>query len=128
MVDKATFKRINPNWDNLSLPKGAGNEYDNVSGVLIPSGRGLRHGQDEYYSNNREEDTEKVKEERAQQRLNAQKNELSEEDFLLATPIVYGFALGDKEWGEWPYIWLKSRSDQGFDFYSGNGYRQSKRL
>jgi hypothetical protein len=56
--------------------------------------------QDEYYSNNREEDTDKVKEERALQRLNAQKNELSEDDFLLATPIVYGFALADKEWGE----------------------------
>ena len=41
----------------------------------------------------------KVQEERAQQRLNAQKNELSEDDFLLATPIVYGFALADKEWG-----------------------------
>jgi hypothetical protein len=63
--------------------------------------------QDEYYSNNREEDTEKVKEERAQQRLNAQKDELSEEDCLLATPIVYGFALADKEWGEWPYTRLK---------------------
>lgn len=56
--------------------------------------------QDEYYSNNHEEDTVKVKEERAQQRLNAQKNELSEDDFLLASPIVYGFALADKEWGE----------------------------
>ena len=44
MVDKATFKRINPNWSNLSLPKGAGNEYDNVNSATIPSGRSLRHG------------------------------------------------------------------------------------
>jgi hypothetical protein len=42
---------------------------------------------------------EKAKEERVQQHLNAQKDELSEEEFLLATPIVYGFALADKEWG-----------------------------
>ena len=44
MVDKATFRRINPNWDNLSLPKGAGNEFDNVSNAPIPSDRSSRHG------------------------------------------------------------------------------------
>jgi hypothetical protein len=41
MVDKATLKRINPNWENLSLPRGAGN--DNVSGTSSSNARSSHH-------------------------------------------------------------------------------------
>jgi hypothetical protein len=110
MVDKATFRRINPN-SSVGLPINATintayeddedvheeeyNEEDNGGfgdrTVRLTAVNGLANGQN---------GPSGQKEQR-----------LSDDDYVLATPIVYGFALDDKQWVEFninlvePIVW-----------------------
>ncbi|KAG8802746.1 hypothetical protein FRC16_008769 [Serendipita sp. 398] len=73
VIDKATFQRVNPNW-GVPLPKSAHrNQYDDWG----------------YESTGTEAEPTVMNREG-----------LTDADYMLAPPIVYGFALEDKEWVE----------------------------
>ena len=47
---------------------------------------------------------------RSQARLaEADMRELTNEELLLTSPIVYGFSFSDKQWCEYPRSWLPTR-------------------
>ena len=47
---------------------------------------------------------------RSQARLaEADMRELTDEELLLTSPIVYGFSFSDKQWCEYPRSWLSPR-------------------
>ena len=47
---------------------------------------------------------------RSQARLaEADMRELTDEELLLTSPIVYGFSFSDKQWCEYPRSWLPPR-------------------
>src|ERR1700761_4060474 len=85
MVDKATFRRIKPNWPLIGLPMNSGNtnSYDD--------------DEDEYYD---EEDNGDDSVMRPANGTAPREPPLTDDDYVLATPIVYGFALDDKQWVE----------------------------
>lgn len=83
MVDKATFRRIKPNWSGMGLPKDSS---------------GVDPDEEEYSDDEESEGSDKA-------HLTLQRNQrevlkLGDDDYVLATPIVYGFALADKQWVE----------------------------
>jgi hypothetical protein len=82
MIDKATFRRIKPNWPGMGLPKDS-------------TGLEIRYDSDE------EEEYD------GQGALGSggptaetEHQVLSDDELVLATPIVYGFALDDHQWCE----------------------------
>jgi hypothetical protein len=82
MIDKETFKRINPNYPVTEV-KG------NVSGIVAP------------VSDMDESDVEEGTPRSATDNPDAYiLDTLSDDDLLLASPILYGFSLSDKLWLE----------------------------
>jgi hypothetical protein len=81
MIDKATFRRIKSNWSGMGLPKAStvnNNDYDDSD--------------DEYGSTLNSTDNTRT--------YRIDPDHLNDSDYVLATPIVYGFALDDKQWVE----------------------------
>ena len=111
MVDKATFRRINPNWSSMRLPINAtiNTAYeDDIFGY-----------DEEYYEEVNGGSGDRAMRSAAVNGMadehdgpSGQKEQrLSDDDYVLATPIVYGFALDDKQWVEFnidlvePIVW-----------------------
>lgn len=105
MVDKATFRRIKPNWPSMGLPTNSADIFS---------------FDDDFEGENYDEDDTSDGDHVLGPR-NGRANErhrsaglLTDEDYILATPIVYGFALDDKRWVEFnidlvePIVWNES--------------------
>jgi hypothetical protein len=82
MIDKATFRRIKPNWSGMGIPKD--------SSSVDPD--------EEDYSDDENEPSDNTHP--IHQKTQREILKLADDDYVLATPIVYGFALGDKQWVE----------------------------
>lgn len=81
MIDKGTFRRIKPNWAGMGLPK------DSTS------------LETRYDSDEEDEDEDDQTDVRRPVNQN-ERQVLTDDDLVLATPIVYGFALDDHQWAE----------------------------
>jgi hypothetical protein len=108
MVDKVTFRRINPNWSSMALP------------INADINTAYEDDEDEYDEEYKEEEDDDSGDRAT--RLAAvnglangpsgqKEQHLSDDDYVLATPTVYGFALDDKQWVEFnidlvePIVW-----------------------
>jgi len=81
MVDKATFRRIKPNWSGMGLPKDS-------------TGLDMRYDSDE------EEEDDQSDRMVVGRPTSTEHQVLTDDELVLATPIVYGFALDDHQWAE----------------------------
>jgi len=82
MIDKATFRRIKPNWPGMGLPKES-------------TSLGVRYDSDE------EDEYEEGGAQPIGRSIAATERQiLTDDELVLASPIVYGFALDDHQWCE----------------------------
>ncbi|KIM25038.1 hypothetical protein M408DRAFT_331498 [Serendipita vermifera MAFF 305830] len=85
MIDKATFRRIKPNWSGMGLPKDS-------------SGLNVRYDSDDE-EEEEDEDGNRIVPAKSPA-APTEHQVLTDDELVLATPIVYGFALDDHQWAE----------------------------
>lgn len=98
MIDRANFRRLNPNYsmpqikkeNKNSLPPSGGYSRSTVSVPLpVPSAVPMSGGVPWITPTLMNAESNKLKPE---------EEELSDEELMLASPVLYGFSLSDKLW------------------------------